>query len=451
MALSYRQNNFHYIGDATGASYGILNPGVNQVINLQWTDVFTYDFENFFHPFVGQLIEQLNKTDLAGMLDPFFLNSLTQDKSWFWSDYIQLRPSNSVQVVPHAKDIDVQPGGPYANYNWELVYHIPVMIAVHLSNNQRFAEAQKWFHLVFDPTSTDTSVPPPMRFWKCLAFRNNPVSLDINSLLQLLSMPDNQLTADQKQSKAAILTEYNAMLQDPFQPHAIARTRTSSYQWYVVMKYLDNLIAWGDSLFMQDTIETINEATLCYVLAANILGSRPQAVPQQTASASKNFLQLKQAGLDPMGNALVNLESQFPFNQMQTPSNTDGSDDQSGVLFGIARTLFFCIPQNQQLLGYWDIVADRLFKIRNSENIQGVFQQLPLFDPPLDPGMLVKAAAAGIDIGSIVSGLNQPIGPVRSPLLIQKALEIAGEVRSLGNSLLSALEKGDAELESSRR
>jgi hypothetical protein len=445
MALSYRQNNFHYIGDATGASYGILNPGVNQVINLQWTDVFTYDFENFFHPFVGQLIEQLNKTDLAGMLDPFFLNSLTQDKSWFWSDYIQLRPSNSVQVVPHAKDIDVQPGGPYANYNWELVYHIPVMIAVHLSNNQRFAEAQKWFHLVFDPTSTDTSVPPPMRFWKCLAFRNNPVSLDINSLLQLLSMPDNQLTADQKQSKAAILTEYNAMLQDPFQPHAIARTRTSSYQWYVVMKYLDNLIAWGDSLFMQDTIETINEATLCYVLAANILGSRPQAVPQQTASASKNFLQLKQAGLDPMGNALVNLESQFPFNQMQTPSNTDGSDDQSGVLFGIARTLFFCIPQNQQLLGYWDIVADRLFKIRNSENIQGVFQQLPLFDPPLDPGMLVKAAAAGIDIGSIVSGLNQPIGPVRSPLLTQKALEIAGEVRSLGNSLLSALEKGDAE------
>ena len=72
-------------------------------------------------------------------------------------------------------------------------------------------------------------------------------------------------------------------------------------------------------------------------------------------------------------------------------------------------------------------------------------QQLPLFDPPLDPGMLVQAAAAGIDIGSIVSGLNQPLGPVRSPLLIQKALEIAAEVRALGSGLLAALEKGDAE------
>ena len=43
--------------------------------------------------------------------------------------------------------------------------------------------------------------------------------------------------------------------------------------------------------------------------------------------------------------------------------------------------------------------------------------------------MLVKAAAAGINVGSIVSGLNQPIGPVRSLQLIQKALELCGEVR----------------------
>ncbi len=80
------------------------------------------------------------------------------------------------------------------------------------------------------------------------------------------------------------------------------------------MKYLDNLIAWGDSLFLADTIETINEATLCYVLAANILGPRPQAMPQPAAPAPKNFLQLKQAGLDRMSDALVDLEAQFPFN-----------------------------------------------------------------------------------------------------------------------------------------
>lgn len=78
-------------------------------------------------------------------------------------------------------------------------------------------------------------------------------------------------------------------------------------------------------------------------------------------------------------------------------------------------------------------------------NIAGVVRPLALFDPPIDPGMLVKAAAAGIDIGSLISGLNKPIGPLRSQALIQKALELTGEVRSFGGALLSALEKGDSE------
>ncbi|HEX4849597.1 MAG TPA: hypothetical protein VFV08_02270, partial [Puia sp.] len=78
-------------------------------------------------------------------------------------------------------------------------------------------------------------------------------------------------------------------------------------------------------------------------------------------------------------------------------------------------------------------------------NIKGIVQPLPLFDPPIDPGMLVAAAAAGIDISSVVSGLNQPIGPVRSLTLIQKTLELCAEVKSLGGALLSSLEKGDSE------
>jgi hypothetical protein len=59
--------------------------------------------------------------------------------------------------------------------------------------------------------------------------------------------------------------------------------------------------------------------------------------------------------------------------------------------------------------------------------------------------MLVKAGAAGVDIASVVAGLNQPLGPMRSPYLIQKALELAGEVRALGSSLLAAIEKGEGE------
>src|SRR5207244_4465023 len=103
------------------------------------------------------------------------------------------------------------------------------------------------------------------------------------------------------------------------------------------------------------------------------------------------------------------------------------------------------MPRNDNLLSYWDTVADGLFKIRNSLNLQGIFRQLPLFEPPIDPALLARAAAAGLDVGAIINGLNQPLPLVRFQLLVQKAVEIVQEVKSLGNNLLSAMEKEDGE------
>jgi len=409
---------------------------------------FDYTFENFFHPFVGELISKLNRDSLPGVMDATWQDSLkTADpKTDPAHDFFHIlyHPANDklTQVESFAKQIDVAEHGPYANYNWELFFHIPLTVAVHLSKTQRFSEAQRWFHYIFDPTNTDKAVEPPKRFWKFIAFRQDKQPKQIDYLLTLLSKQPADLSADDQNLRQDILDGYQAILNKPFQPHAVARTRHLAYQYNVVMKYLDNLVAWGDNLFQQDTIESINESTQRYVLAANILGPRPQRIPPGGTVQVKTYAQLKAAGLDAMGNALVDLESQFPFNFASATSG-DGSD--SGPLFGIGRALYFCIPRNDKLLGYWDTVADRLFKIRHCINIEGVARPLALFDPPLDPGMLVKAAAAGIDIGRIVSGLNQPIGPVRCLSLIQKAMELCGEVRSLGGALLSALEKGDAE------
>lgn len=434
MAKLARQIGFHYLPDAAVKAWPLF-------IYRQDTQC-TYTFQNFFHPYVGELIAQLNRKSLPGMLDPSYHQSLTKA---FFDDYYTVLNSDTVKLNSFPKEIDVDDGGPYANYNWELLFHIPLTIAVHLSKNQRFAEAQRWFHYIFDPTANDTSVPTPLRFWKFLRFREETDVQQIDDLLALLSKPESECSEAELELKAKVLSGYEAIKDRPFQPHAVARTRTLAYQYAVVMKYLDNLIAWGDSLFRQDTIESINEATQRYVLAANLLGPRPEQIPPRGNIQPKTFAQLKAAGLDAMGNALIELEGQFPFN-LALPPGPDGADgDQSGTLFGIGRTLYFAVPRNDKLLSYWDTVADRLFKIRHCMNIEGVVRQLALWDPPLDPGMLVKAAAAGIDVGSVVNGLNQPSGPARSPLMLQKALELAAEVRNLGNALLAATEQGDSE------
>ena len=266
--------SYHASSDAglvynAASAYGVTGVGY---LPVTYTIMkMSYEFQNFFHPFVGKLIAQLNLNEVPGMLDPGFLKTCYH--AYSSADYV---PNAAANVTLEPQTIDVNlPGGPYAGYNWELLYHIPVMVAVHLSNNQRFAEAQKWFNLVFDPTNAQG------QYWRSFVFNAAGPVQDITSLLELLSTPDSSLSTAQIQTKDNVITGYNAILANPFDPFVVARTRPSAFQWYVVMKYLDNLIAWGDNLFLQDTIETLNEATLCYVLAANLLGPQPQSMTCQ--------------------------------------------------------------------------------------------------------------------------------------------------------------------------
>jgi hypothetical protein len=438
---------------AAGNFHNTVDESKVSVITPYRQTWFTYHFENAFHPYVGELAERVNKQSLTGLYDPLFLGTLRSTRNgntvdsffdYFGSDTTYINPNVAdAEVDGEARTIDLE-GGPYSNYNWELLFHVPLTIAVHLSKNQRFAEAQRWFHYIFDPTASERFGAVPERYWKFPAFRGAQPPLQIDRLLTLLSKEVSSLSHAERRERERLLQGYAAILRNPFQPHRVARTRPLAYQFNVVMKYLDNLIAWGDSLFRQDTIESINEATQRYILAANVLGQRPERIPERGAVRPKSFADLLASGLDQTGNALVDLESKFPFN-LGLPSLSGSGAANSGPLFGIGRTLYFCVPRNEKLLGYWDVVADRLYKIRHCLNIEGVFRQLALFDPPIDPGMLVKAAAAGIDVGSMVRGLYQPLGPVRATTLIQKALEICAEVRSLGGALLSAAEKRDTE------
>ena len=63
-------------------------------------------------------------------------------------------------------------------------------------------------------------------------------------------------------------------------------------------------------------------------------------------------------------------------------------------------------------------------------------------DYKLDRDTLNKigtSTASTTDVNNIVNGLNQPGGPVRCLVLIQKTLELCAELRGLGAALLAAL------------
>lgn len=350
---------------------------------------------------------------------------------------MRYQPSDDLVAQPFpVKDLDFTPSGAYSVYNWELFYHVPITIAIHLSKNQRFEEAMRWFHYVFDPTD-DSDGPTPERFWKVRPFQYTDVKLIEGILVNLVTGTDPELFD-------TTMKCIEAWMNEPFRPHLVARYRQTPYMFKAVTAYLDNLIAWGDTLFRQESRESINEATQLYVLAANILGVRPQAVPKKGELRPQTYANLRR-DLRAFGTVVREAEDVAPFDYLGLYHGDSADTELYNTLRSIGSALYFCVPRNDKLLGYWDTVADRLFKVRNSLNIQGIFRQLPLFEPPIDPALLAKAAAAGLDVGAIVSGINQPLPLVRFQFLIQKAAEICQEVKSLGNNLLAAIEKEDNE------
>jgi hypothetical protein len=345
-------------------------------------------------------------------------------------------PSALVARPYPAKDLDFSSNGAYAVYNWEMFFHAPLLIAMGLSKNHQFADAQRWFHYIFDPHDVSQDATP-QRFWRVRPFQST-VTTGIEKIMANLSTGDDPVLRDET------VRSTEAWKDAPFRPHVVARYRPQAYMYKTVMAYLDNLIAWGDSLFRQDTGEAIDEALMLYVMAADILGPRPLAVPKKGKVRPRTYANLRN-DLDVFGNAMREVEADVPFDLMPLPAAGTVAGDQLTTVRSLGKALYFGIPRNDKLLGYWDTVADRLFKIRNSLNFQGAFRQLALFEPPIDPGLLARAAAAGLDVAAVVNGVNQPLPLVRCQLLIQKAAELCQEVRSFGAGLLSAMEKEDGE------
>ncbi|MEM9546242.1 MAG: neuraminidase-like domain-containing protein [Bacteroidota bacterium] len=405
-----------------------------------------YHFKNFYHPFVCDFIKKVyNPTQ--GI--PAMMSRQTQMKNSGFSFDKRYDPTpwvydwNKGDHYPQ-EIVDFSPDGSYSPYNWELFYHAPLMIANSLSNNQRFEEAMEWYHYIFNPIGVEGTLPDgsdagsPQKYWITKPFfltTNEDYNQQrIDTILRMIA-GDTTTDNYSSQLKADLEAQVKDWRNNPFEPHRIAQYRNVAYQKTVFMKYLDNLIAWGDHLFRQDSMESINEATQLYILAAELLGPRPHTIPPQVIPPIESYNELEE-DFDDFSNALIQVENYIPV----LPE-----DGLEGEPVAPIPTLYFCIPKNEKILSYWDTIADRLYKIRNCMNIEGVVRQLSLFEPKIDPGALVKAVAGGMDISSALADLNAPLPYYRFNTLLQKANEVCNDVKALGNALLTSLEKKDAE------
>jgi len=184
-------------------------------------------------------------------------------------------PQYPVEVV------DFTAGASYSQYNWEMFYFAPLMVASRLSANQQFEDSMRWYHYIFDPTGghdkdplTGATAPAPQKYWITQPFYNRQApdyeAQRIENLMDMLA--SNVGPGVPPPMVKELQNHIDDWRKNPFDPHIVAQFRTVAYQKLTVMKYIDNLIAWGDQQYRLFTMESVNQATQLYVLAAEILG-----------------------------------------------------------------------------------------------------------------------------------------------------------------------------------
>jgi len=372
--LAYSLPNRHHILDKLENGFESISPDANYLPNAKLTRASTAAPKH--------LADKLVAEGLQAML------SLETQESNI--------ESNSGGAL--AEPISFNLSSAYGIYYRELFFHVPYLIADTLNRNKQFAEAQKWYHHTFKPnligrldiSGDDTP------FWRYKKFRN----YELHDLTDC--SPE----------------EYALYEEDPFDAHAIAALRIGAYEKAVVMRYIDNLLDWADSLFAQDNWEAITEAMSYYRQAYDLLGPDPAKLRHDD----------KRVG----GKTYSEFEKLVP--ATVDPADTFHFDDKA----------VFPIPANAYFEGYWERTRLRMAEIRASENIQGVKRQMALFQPAIDPRKIMAALAAGMSLAQAIGSLNQARPRFRFNTLLRSAQDIAGTVSGFGGTLLSALEKKDA-------
>ncbi|MGB7816857.1 MAG: neuraminidase-like domain-containing protein [Methylotenera sp.] len=380
----------------------------------------------------------LDQTELAeGGFSSRYIHSVINDnntKIWLATHDEKLAKNLNLEYIEDLSFVGLMP---YACYNWEIFFHAPLMIADQLSKQQKFEEAEHWLRYIFDPTSTEPGTDAK-RFLKFRVFKeldtNQQVIDDLTALSQTAS---GYYTAADTERVQNLIRRWR---ERPFRPFVIARGRHIAFLWRTLFSYLDNLLAWADSLYRRDTRESINEALMLYALAMKILGRKPKKQAGKSKKKAIHFNQFVDQW-DDFANFWIDVGA--PHNQYVQAYASDIKSIKPRPTS--AGMLAFCMPFNDKILNYWDTVEARLFNIRHCQNIEGIERILPLSDPPIDPELLIRATAAGLDIGSVIAGLYAPPPHYRYGTLANRATELANDVKALGSSLLSAFEKRDAE------
>jgi hypothetical protein len=268
------------------------------------------------------------------------------------------------------------------------LFSVGLTVAGALRAHCRFEAALKWYELVFHPLRRDNT-------WAQCGPRRGPASgpgSPVRGLPARLTAPLRGRAVDAPCCPSESLND------------DVARNRA------VALHYMETLLAWADALMCWNSPETSQQAVVILEALERLLGSRPTTILAQDVRSKSNPMSVSKFYASPA-------------------------------------------PLNPRLLALYDRGADRLALVHACLNAHRRRNGRPNTDMPYwgndprqDGWKRMMQVCQSDDDWCLAC-----CAPYRFLFLVQKAVELAGEVRGLGAQLLAAYEKGDAEYLASLR
>lgn len=384
----------------------------------------------FSNPFVNQYNLALRTGGLDALYNPALQNQTLQTPLTFKS---RCKPDPLRVTAPDTETVEFDITSPCARQHWELFFHINALLQDLQRENKQLDAALITIRRIYDPLSPVTD---PKDVWRFKPFREAK-PLRVDDLLALL----NKHPDDEERKKVEAQLEQMRLF--PFQGHRIARLRPTAYKRWLVTEFVRLLIELTDRELRTFTPESVNRGFLPCLAAAAIMGPAPDRVRPRAAMAPRSYAQLRPL-LDGSSNVLLSAETELG----AQPVASVATAPAAGAVGNMARSAaigYFGIPRNKKLHELWDLVDDRLYKLRRGMNLDGVRVQLPLFLPPIDPAVLAQAVASGVSLGDALQMLDAERPPYRYVVAHREAVAAAQNLITIGEALLAAYTQRDAE------
>ena len=160
---------------------------------------------------------------------------------------------------PLMPDGKIEENGPFDGCNglyfWELFFHTPDLVGSRLSTEGRHHEAQDWYEYVFNPLAREIEPPenpladdpvviPAPAYWRCRPLQNEDIECSYESAA-------------------------------PSDPDAIGYCAPIHFKIAIFLRYVENLIEWGDTLYRHLDYDSMVHAALNYGRALTLIGEDP--------------------------------------------------------------------------------------------------------------------------------------------------------------------------------